>query len=122
MDDARLYDGEHRMASLVWDNEPLGSGELVKLCAENLGWKKSTTYTVLRKLCDKGVLCNKDTVVTSLVSRDDMQRRESLAVMDKAFDSSLPVFLAAFLSDRKLTAEEAEEIKKLIDDSTEDKQ
>ena len=93
----RLADGEYRFACLVWDNEPLPSGQLVALAAEGLGWKKSTTYTVLKKLCERGVLQNADGRVTSLIKKEDVQQAESAAVVDKTFDGSLPRFVAAFL-------------------------
>ena len=115
MEALKLFDGEYKFASLVWDREPVGSGELVKLSAEKLGWKKSTTYTVLKKLCQKGILQNENAVVTALVKRDAVQRYESHEVMEKAFDDSLPKFIASFLSDRKLTQKEADEIMQLIE-------
>lgn len=115
MDDLKLFDGEYKFACLVWDHEPLGSGELVKLSAEKLGWKKSTTYTVLKKLCQKGILRNENAVVTALVKREAVQKYESQAVIEKAFDDSLPKFIASFLSDRKLSQQEAAEILALIE-------
>ena len=115
MEDLRLYDGEYKFVTLVWETEPVRSGTLAHLCRERLGWKKSTTYTVLKKLCEKGILQNQDAVVTSLVGRDQVQQYESHAVMERSFGGSLPRFLTAFLQDRKLTEQEAEEIKALID-------
>ena len=97
----RLADGEYRFACLVWDNEPLPSGQLVALAAEGLGWKKSTTYTVLKKLCERGVLQNADGRVTSLIKKEDVQQAESAAVVDKTFDGSLPRFVAAFLNSKR---------------------
>ena len=96
----RLADGEYRFACLVWDNEPLPSGQLVALAAEGLGWKKSTTYTVLKKLCERGVLQNADGRVTSLIKKEDVQQAESAAVVDKTFDGSLPRFVAALLNSK----------------------
>jgi len=115
MEDLKLYDGEYKFACLVWEHEPLGSGELVKLSAERLGWKKSTTYTVLKKLCQKGILRNEHAVVTAAVKREAVQKYESQAVVEKAFDDSLPKFIAAFLSDRKLSQKEAAEILAMIE-------
>ena len=106
----RLADGEYRFACLVWDNEPLPSGQLVALAAEGLGWKKSTTYTVLKKLCERGVLQNADGRVTSLIKKD-----ESAAVVDKTFDGSLPRFVAAFLNSKPISDAEAAEIRALLD-------
>lgn len=111
----KLCDGEYRLADIVWENEPVGSGELVRLCGERLGWKKSTTYTVLRKLCEKKILKNEDSVVSSLAGRQEVAVYEGGAVMDRAFGGSLPKFIAAFLSDRGISEGEAEEIQALID-------
>jgi predicted transcriptional regulator len=99
----------------VWDNEPVQSGELAKLCADKLGWKRTTTYTVLKKLVSRGILRNENAVVTSLVSKDDVLRYESRAVTDRAFGGSLPTFVAAFLDGRTLTEQEAESIMRMID-------
>ena len=104
----RLAEGEYRFACLVWDHEPLSSGELVKLSADALGWKKSTTYTVLKKLCQRGVLQN-------LVAKQAVQCAESAAVVDKTFGGSLPRFVAAFLSAKPISDAEAAEIRALLD-------
>ncbi len=117
MEELKLYDAEYRLMEIVWELEPLSSTELYKACLPRLGWKKSTTYTMLRKLCERGMLRNENSTVTSLVKREDVQRYESRAVVDKWFDHSLPRFLAAFLGEKKLTEEEAEELKRLIDES-----
>lgn len=111
----RLAEGEYRFACLVWDHEPLPSGELVKRAADALGWKKSTTYTVLKKLCDRGVLQNTGGAVTSLVARQAVQCAESTAVVDKTFGGSLPRFVAAFLNAKTISEEEAAEIRALLD-------
>ena len=116
MNDIELGTVQERFADIVWANEPLGSGELVKLCEAQMGWKKSTTYTVLRKLCDKGILKNEDGVVTSLVSKEQFYAEKSSQVVEDSFNGSLPAFVAAFVSKKKLTAKEAEEIQKLITD------
>lgn len=113
--DLRLCETDHRFMNIVWEHEPLPSGQLVKLCNEILGWKKSTTYTTLRKLCEKGFLKNEDTLVSSLVPRDQVQRFESEHVIDRSFSGSLPQFVAAFTSSRNLSMEEIEEIYALID-------
>jgi len=119
MEKYKLFDAEYKFVSIVWDNEPINSTELVKLCAEKLGWKKSTTYTVLKKLCERKVLQNKDATITALVKREDVQRYESKAVLEKTFDGSLPKFLTAFLSGRKLSEQEAEELKRIIEEAVE---
>lgn len=115
MNDLRLAEGEYRFACIVWDNEPLPSGKLVELCAEQLGWKKSTTYTVIRRLAERGVVKLENAVVTALVSREQVQRSESRQFVDRAFDGSLPQFIAAFAGGKPLSRQEAEEIRRLID-------
>ena len=115
MDHPRLAEGEYRFACIVWEHEPLPSGKLVELSRQELGWKKSTTYTEIRRLCEKGVLKNEHAVVEPLVSREEVQARESDAFVERTFGGSLPGFLAAFLGSRKLSEKEAEELKKLID-------
>ncbi|NSW92465.1 MAG: BlaI/MecI/CopY family transcriptional regulator [Firmicutes bacterium] len=117
MEKYKLFDAEYKFVSIIWDNEPINSTGLVKLCADKLGWKKSTTYTVLKKLCERGILQNRDATVTSLVKREDVQRYESKAVLEKTFDGSLPKFLTAFLSGRKLSEQEAEELKRIIEEA-----
>mgnify|MGYP001851506494 FL=1 len=111
----RLADGEYRFAALVWANEPLSSGQLVRLAADALGWKKSTTYTVLKKLCSRGILRNEGGTVTALVKQDAVQRQESAAVVDRTFGGSLPRFVAAFLNEKPISAEEAAQIRALLD-------
>lgn len=111
----RLADGEFRFVSLVWEREPINSTKLTKLCQEILGWKKATTYTVLRKLCERGILDNTDAIVTSRVKRELVQKYESEELLKKSFDNSLPMFLAAFLEDKKLSVKDAEQIRQLIE-------
>lgn len=115
MEQYHLTDSEYRFLRVVWDAEPVGSGHLVELCREKLGWKKSTTYTVLKKLCEKGVLQNENSTVTSAVPREAVDNQAAEAFVDKAFGGSLPGFLAAFMGGRKLTDREAEDLKRLID-------
>ncbi len=116
MNDIELGTVQERFADIVWANEPLSSGELVKICDAKMGWKKSTTYTVLRKLCDKGILKNEDGIVSSLVSKEQFYAEKSSQVVADSFNGSLPAFVAAFVSKKKLTEKEAEEIQKLITD------
>ena len=111
----KIFDAEMKLLKIVWENEPMTSAMLVSLCAERLGWNKSTTYTVLRKLCERGILQNDHSTVTSIAKRADVQEYESKTVMERSFDDSLPQFIAAFMNDRKLSPDEAEEIKRLID-------
>lgn len=117
MEKWKLFESEYKFMEVIWANEPLRSTELVKLCQEILGWKKSTTYTVLRKLCERGILINEDAVVRTLVAKEEVQQQESQNLLDKSFDGSLPMFLATFLKKEKLSVVEAEELKKIIDSS-----
>jgi BlaI family transcriptional regulator, penicillinase repressor len=118
MEQYKLFDAEYKFASIVWANEPINSTELVKLSLEKLGWKKSTTYTVLKKLCERGILKNEDAMVSSIIKKEAAQRYESQTVIEKNFDGSLPQFLTAFLGGRKLTNKEAEELKRIIEEAT----
>jgi len=111
----RLCESEYRFANIVWENEPIGSGELVKLCEEDLGWKKSTTYTVLKKLCQRGILKNDNSMVTSLIKQEQVQKFESQQFINRTFKGSLPKFITAFMGDKKLNKQQADELKKLID-------
>ncbi len=115
MDTLKLCESDYRFMLVIWDNEPLASRKLVELCAEKLGWKKSTTYTTLKKLCEKGFARNEDTVVTSLVPREDVQAYESERFVERAFEGSLPRFLVSFLGGKKISEAEAAELKRLID-------
>ena len=114
----KLFDAEYKFVSIIWEIEPVNSTELVKICHERLGWKKSTTYTVLKKLCERGILQNKSTVVKALVKREQVQKYESEALLERAFDGSLPAFLAAFLRDRKLSDNEAAELRRMIEEAS----
>jgi BlaI family transcriptional regulator, penicillinase repressor len=111
----KLCESEYRFASLVWSNEPLGSGELVKLCRQELGWKKSTTYTVLKKLCERGILRNEESVVSAVIKQKRVQKFESEQFVKRTFGGSLPHFITAFMNDKKLSKREADELKELID-------
>ena len=115
MADLELGVVQERFADLVWANEPVSSGTLVRICEKALNWKKPTTYTVLRKLCEKGILQNRGGIVTSLISREEFYAEKSERVVSDSFSGSLPSFVAAFVSRRELTPEEAAEIQKLID-------
>ena len=115
MKKVQLAEGELRFAELIWEREPLSSGDLVKLCADRFGWKKSTTYTVLKKLCDRGIFRNQDACVTSLISREAYFSMQSEQFVEDAFGGSLPGFLTAFMGRKKLSDKQAEELKQLID-------
>lgn len=110
-----LGEVQEAFAHIVWEHEPVGSGELVKICEKELNWKKPTTYTVLRKLCEKGLLQNVNGTVTSVISREDFYSAKSERFVEDTFDGSLPAFIAAFISRKNLTAKEAEEIQRMID-------
>ena len=118
MEDLKIFDAEYRFMCIVWEKEPLGSTELVRLCQSEFGWKKSTTYSVIKRLSERGVLKNENAVVTALVKRIQVQKYESEQILEKAFDNSLPCFVAAFLQDKKLTQDEAEQIRKMIQEAT----
>lgn len=115
-DGMKLYEKEYAFVSIIWEEEPISSGELAKLAQEKLGWKRTTTYTVLKKLCLKGVLQNKDAIVTALVKKEEIQHYESKRLMEKVFDNSLPDFLATFMNTSHISKKEVEEIRKMIDD------
>lgn len=115
----KLFESEYRFMEIVWEREPVRSMELARLCLEILGWKKSTCFTVLKKLSDRGFVRNEKAVVTAAVTRDQVRKRESEAVVDRSFGGSLPAFVTAFLSERKLTKEEAEEIRAMIERAVE---
>lgn len=113
--DMEIGEVQERFANLVWDHEPIPSGQLVKLCEQELNWKKPTTYTVLRKLCEKGLFQNVNGVVSSVMSREQFASRRSEQFVDNAFHGSLPAFVAAFTAQKGLSAQEAEEIQQMID-------
>ena len=115
MDNTKLGAIEARFADLIWGNEPISSGELVKLCQQELTWKKPTTYTVLRRLCERGLFQNENSVVTSCISREEFYARQSEKFVEETFDGSLPAFLAAFGSRKKLSEGEIDELQHLID-------
>ncbi len=110
-----LGEVQARFADIVWEHEPVGSGELVKICERELNWKKPTTYTVLRKLCEKGLFRNEDGVVSSVMSRDEFFAARSKEFVKESFDGSLPAFIAAFTSQSGLSDEEIDEIQRMID-------
>ena len=115
MEKYHLFEAEARFMEIVWREEPLSSRQLTELCEDELGWKRTTTYTVLKKLSERGIVRNEERIVTSLVSRDVILAGESQQVVDRSFHGSLPMFLTAVLGGKKLSAQEAEELNKLID-------
>ena len=115
MEQYKLGDMETRFAQIIWERAPIPSGELVKICEQVLDWKKSTTYTMLRRLCQRGLFENKSGIVNVLVSRDDFAAMQSKQFVDETFNGSLPRFLTAFTKKQKLTQKEIDEIQMLID-------
>ena len=116
MDERKLGVIEARFADIIWQNEPLSSGTLVRLCEEELGWKKSTTYTVLKKLCQRGIFRNEGGEVTSLTTREEFYSAQSRRFVEESFDGSLPAFIAAFSAGKGLSAEEIAQIRRMIDE------
>ena len=110
---------EEKFADIIWRNEPIGSGDLVKLCEKEMNWKKSTTYTVLKKLCEKGIFQNENAVVTSIITKKEYNAKQSIRFVEDTFGGSLPKFLTAFIGGKKLSDHQAEELKKLIDNHKE---
>ena len=115
MSDYQMGVIETQFADIIWDNEPMSSAELVRRSEEKLNWKKSTTYTVLRKLCDRGIFKNEYGVVRSLISKDKFNAIQSEKFVEESFDGSLPNFIAAFTSMKKLSQEDIDAIKTMID-------
>lgn len=116
MQNDRLGVVESHFADIIWRNEPLSSGELVKLCETELNWKKPTTYTVLRKLCERGLFQNQNGIVTSCISKQEYHSLQSEKFVEETFDGSLPAFFAAFTSRRDISQKDIEEIRKMISD------
>lgn len=115
MEIPKIYEGEYRFYEILWEKEPVKSADLVKLCNERLGWKKSTTYTVIRRLCERQLIKLEDTVVTALYTKEQVQIAESVSVVEKTFAGSLPEFVAAFAKSRELGEDEIRELQSFID-------
>lgn len=115
MNTPKVFESEYRFCLILWENEPIKSSELVKLCKEQLGWKPTTTYTVIKRLSERGVLKNENTVVTSLVSKEQVQAAEIDGMVEKTFEGSLPAFIAAFTKHRRLSQREIDEVQQMID-------
>lgn len=111
----KIFESEYRFCLILWENEPIKSTELAKLCKERLDWSKTTTYTVIKRLSERGVIKNENALVTSLVSKEDAQQSELGELMDKKFEGSLPAFIAAFGKRQDLTEAEIEEIRRIIE-------
>ena len=115
METPKVFESEYRFCLILWDHEPVKSSELVVLCKEQLGWKPTTTYTVIKRLSERGVLKNENTVVTSLVSKDQVQAAEINEMVEKTFEGSLPAFVAAFTRHKKISQKEIDAVQAMID-------
>ena len=115
METPKVYESEYRFCLILWEHEPIKSGKLVKLCKEQLGWKPTTTYTVIKRLSERGILKNENTVVTSLISKDAVQAAEIDELVERTFEGSLPAFIAAFTRHRKLSRDEIDQVQQMID-------
>ena len=115
MDIPKIHEGEYRFCMIMWEHEPVTAVELVRLCQEQLGWKRTTTYTVIKRLAEKGVLRNDNGMVTSLISKDTVQASEIDELVEKKFGGSLPAFVAAFTKRKNVSEEELDEVQRMID-------
>lgn len=115
MDTPKVFESEYRFCLILWENEPIKSSKLVELCKEQLGWKPTTTYTVIKRLSERGVLKNENTVVTSLISKDEVQAAELNEMVEKTFEGSLPAFIAAFTKHQKISDKEIDAVQQMID-------
>ena len=115
METPKVFESEYRFCLILWEHEPIKSSELVNLCRERLGWKPTTTYTVIKRLSERGVLKNENTIVSSLVSKDEVQASEINEMVEKTFEGSLPAFIAAFTKHQKISEKELDEVQAMID-------
>lgn len=120
MDAPKIFDSEYRFCLLLWENEPVNSTKLVALCKENLGWSKATTYTVIRRLSERGVIKNENTIVSSLISKEEAQSSRLEEMLEETFEGSMPAFIAAFSKSKKLSKSEVDQLQALIDSFEED--
>ena len=115
METPKIFESEYRFCLILWENEPIKSTELAALCKERLDWSKTTTYTVIKRLSERGVVKNENTIVTSLISKEEAQKAELDELMEKKFEGSLPAFIAAFAKSQKLSEKDISEIKRIIE-------
>ena len=115
MDTPKIFESEYRFCLIMWENEPVNSTELVKLCKQQLGWSKATTYTVIRRLAERGILKNENAVVTSLISKEEAQASRLNEMVEETFEGSMPAFIAAFSRSKKLRKREVDQLRQLID-------
>ena len=111
----KIFESEYRFCLILWENEPIPSGKLVQLAREKLGWTKATTYTVIRRLAERGVLKNENTIVSALISKEDAQKSRLEEMMEETFEGSMPAFIAAFSKSKKLSRQEIDQLQALID-------
>lgn len=115
METPKIFESEYRFCLILWEHEPINSGELAKLCQKQLEWKRTTTYTVIKRLSERGVLKNENSIVSSLVSKDEVQAAEIDEFVEKKFEGSLPAFIAAFTKHQKISSTELDEVQRMID-------
>ena len=115
METPKIFESEYRFCLILWEHEPVNSTKLVELCKEGLGWSKATTYTVIRRLSERGVVKNENAVVTALVSKEEAQKSRLNEMVEETFEGSMPAFIAAFSKSKRLSREEVEQLKALID-------
>lgn len=115
MEIPKIHEGEYRFCLIMWEHEPVAAAQLAKLCQEHLGWKRTTTYTIIKRLGERGILSNDSGIVTSLVSKDDAQAYEIDELVEKKFEGSLPAFIAAFTKRQDLSGDELDEVQRMID-------
>ena len=120
MDAPKIFESEYRFCLLLWENEPVNSTKLVALCKENLGWSKATTYTVIRRLSERGVIKNENTIVSSIISKEEAQSSRLEEMLEETFEGSMPAFIAAFSKSKKLSKSEVDQLQALIDSFEED--
>lgn len=120
MEVPKIFESEYRFCLILWDNEPINSTKLVELCKAQLGWSKATTYTVIRRLAERGVVQNENTIVTSLISKSEAQKSRLEEMVEQTFEGSMPAFIAAFSRSKKLTKSEVDQLQALIDSYEED--
>ena len=120
MEIPKIFESEYRFCLLLWENEPVNSTKLVALCKENLGWSKATTYTVIRRLSERGVIKNENTIVSSLISKEEAQSSRLEEMLEETFEGSMPAFIAAFSKSKKLSKSEVDQLQALIDSFEED--
>lgn len=115
MDIPKIHESEYRFCLIMWEHEPVSATELVKLCQDQLGWKRTTTYTVIKRLCERGVLANNNSTITSIISKDEAQAYEIDEMLEKRFEGSLPAFIAAFTKHQNISKNDLDEVQHMID-------